>query len=136
MRGADILLRPAVHDDLAQIKSFDVFGGDRKGEIAAGEVIVAVSGEAVVAYVSHHRKFFYRPFIGYLCVHGDHRRRGIAQQLWMAVEDIYRPSGELFSSTEADNQEMLLFFAKNGYKPSGHIDNIQKEAELIFFKRL
>jgi hypothetical protein len=56
----------------------------------------------------------------------------------MEAEKIYSENGDelIFSSTEDDNEIMLGFFARNGWQQSGILHNIQRQAEIIFVKRL
>jgi GNAT superfamily N-acetyltransferase len=131
----DVHIRNATIHDLPAIDSFDVFSGDRKPDIEAGEIIVAVWNEEVVAFLKHNKRFYSRPFVSLVCVKKEHRRKGILKQLFKYVEDIYRGQPLLFTSTEADNFEMLSFLQKYGYQPSGSIENIQKVSELVFVKR-
>jgi GNAT superfamily N-acetyltransferase len=129
-------VRQAEITDLHEIDAFDVFSGDRGPEILRGDVIVAVEAGEVLGYLMHNRNFYHRPFVWFVCVKKSHHRKGVARLLFAHVEAIYAGEPLLFSSTEDDNMEMLNFFKAHGYQPSGAIDNLQKQAELIFVKKL
>ena len=129
-------VRKAELADLQQIDAFDVFAGDRKPEILRGDIIVAIVNTEVAGYLMHNRNFYHRPFIWFVCVKESYRRQGVNKLLFGQVEKLYSQHPLIFTSTEDDNLPMLNFFEKYGYEPSGIIENIQKQRELIFVKRL
>lgn len=129
-------IRNAVPEDFSAVDAFDIFAGDRKKEIESGEMLVAVVDNEVVGYLSHNKNFYGRPFAQFVCVKDVFRRRGVNTRLFSSVEDVYGNNELIFSSTEGDNKPMLSFFAKNGYKKSGVVYNIQPVPEIIFVKRL
>jgi ribosomal protein S18 acetylase RimI-like enzyme len=131
-----VQIREAIPDDVEAIDAFDVFPGERKPEVEAGEIIVAVADDKVVGYLKHNKKFFGRPFVWYVCVNKNYRRMGATKMLFARTEEIYKGHPLLFSSTEDDNTEMLNFFEKYGYKKSGNIENLQPQVEVIFVKDL
>jgi len=131
-------IRKAKLEDFPQIDAFDVFARDRKEEIVKGEVLVAVIDEKIAGYMTHNRSFYSRPFIQFVCVNPEFKRRGVALALFDYAEKIYRDADDelIFVSTEDDNEIMLHFFEKYGWERSGVIHNIQRQAEYVFIKRL
>lgn len=128
-----MLIREATSNDLGAIISFDVFDGDRGAEVRRGECFVALEGERVAGYIVFNHTFYLKPFIQFLCVHPDFRRRGLANGLLEYIEGIC--DGErLFISTESDNLPMLRLLNRREYRVSGVIDNIQAQAEIVFCK--
>lgn len=133
-----IEIRNAVLEDYDEINSFDVFASDRKAEISRGEVMVAILDGKFAGYMTHNRCFYLRPFIQFICVHDNYKRKGVAKALFLFAEDFYNGQGDelIFSSTEDDNKIMLHLFEKYGWEKSGEIENIQKQTEVVFIKRL
>lgn len=133
-----MIIRKATLKDVHEIDKFDVFGGDRKEEIEKDEVLVAVIDEKIAGYMTHNRSFYARPFAQFVCVSECFRKKGAAKALYAEAEKIYTEEGDelIFSSTEDDNDIMLGFFERNGWVRSGIIHNIQRQAELVFVKRL
>lgn len=129
-------IRVAGLEELAQIDAFDVFSGNREPDILLGEIIVAMEGNEVAAYLKHNKKFYQRPFVSLVCVKENHRRKGINTLLFAYIENLYKNEQLLFTSTEADNLPMLGFLEKAGYNRSGAIDNLQKVQEVIFVKKI
>lgn len=130
-----MLIRKATSNDLGAIISFDIFDGNREAEVRRGECFVALEGEQVAGYIVFNHSFYLKPFIQFLCVHPDFRRRGLANGLLEYIEGIC--NGErLFTSTESDNLPMLTLLNRRGYGVSGVIDNIQARAEVVFCKEV
>ncbi|MBC7912153.1 MAG: GNAT family N-acetyltransferase [Pyrinomonadaceae bacterium] len=126
-------IRKAVPGDLEAINSFDIFSGDRSLDIERGECFVAVEEEQVAGFVVFNHSFYLRPFIQFLCVATEFRRRSLADKLLEYVEGIC-DGDRLFTSTESDNLPMLKLFDRRGYRVSGIIENIQERAEVVFCK--
>lgn len=133
-----IEIREAVLEDYDEINTFDVFASDRKAEINRGEVMVAIIDGKFAGYMTHNRCFYLWPFIQFICVHEDCKRKGIAKALFKFAEDFYDKQGDevIFASTEEDNKIMLNYFKHFGWEKSGEIENIQKQKEIVFVKRL
>ena len=131
-------IRKATLEDFPAIDAFDIFGRDRKEEISRGEIIVAVIDNQIAGYMTHNRSFYARPFAQFVCVKECFRKNGVAKALFQGAEKLYAEDGDelIFSSTEDENEIMLGFFARNGWQQSGILHNIQKQAEIIFVKRL
>lgn len=128
-----MIVRKAELDDFAAIDAFDIFAGERREDIKRGECFVAVADGQVVGYIVFNRSFFLMPFIQFLCVDPQFRRRGFAAKLLDYVECLC--DGEkLFTSTESDNLTMLKVFGNRGYRVSGVIENIQEKPEIVFCK--
>lgn len=133
-----MIIRNAVLEDFPAIDAFDVFARDRKQEIVKGEVLVAVINDKIAGYMTHNRSFYARPFAQFVCVKECFRKNGVAKALYQEAEKLYAEDGDelIFSSTEDDNEIMLGFFERNGWQKSGVIHNIQRQAEILFVKRL
>ncbi len=133
-----MIIRKATLEDFSAIDEFDVFGRDRKEEINRGEILVAVIDDQVAGYMTHNRSFYARPFAQFVCVKECFRKNGVAKALYQEVEKLYAEDGDelIFSSTEDDNEIMLGFFERKGWQQSGILHNIQRQAEIIFVKRL
>ena len=129
----DVKIRTAVREDFERIRAFDRWGGDRRKEIEQGVVFVAERGEEILGYITLDTSFYERPFLRYLYIRSDHRRKGIGEQFMDFIESKCRGK-RVFSSTESDNLAMLLLFEKKGYKLSGWIENLQERAEVVFCK--
>jgi len=131
-------IRKATLEDFPAIDEFDVFGRDRKEEISRGEILVAIIDNQVAGYMTHNRSFYARAFVQFVCVKECFRNNGVAKTLYREVEKLYTDKGDelIFSSTEDDNEIMLGFFQRNGWKQSGILHNIQRQAEIIFVKQL
>lgn len=132
------MIRLAAPDDLAAIKTFNVFGGDRAREIAENRMLVMEEAGQVVGYVSWLISGFVgHDFITYLCVAPSFRRRGIAVRLLRAVEARIG-AGRLFVSTEEDNAVMLALLPREGWTLAGAVKgaNTGDRAEVFFYKDL
>jgi len=133
-----MIIRKATLEDFPQIDAFDVFARDRKAEINNGEVLVAVINDKIAGYMTHNTSFYGGAFVQFVCVNDCFKKMGAAKALFAEVEKLYKEAGNkiIFSSTEDDNEIMLGFFERNNWKRSGIIYNIQKQAEIVFIKRL
>lgn len=128
-------IRDATSNDVGAIVSFDIFAGDRSAEVERGQCFVALEGEQVAGYIVFNHSFYLKPFIQFLCVHPDFRRRGLANELLEYIEGIC-DGDRLFTSTESDNLPMLRLLSRRGYRVSGVIENIQERAEVVFCKEV
>lgn len=128
-------IREATPSDLGAITSFDIFAGDRSADVERGECFVALEDGQVVGYVVFNHSFYLRPFVQFLCVNPDSRRRGLANGLLEYVESLC-DGDTLFTSTESDNLPMLRLLSRRGYRVSGVIENIQERAEVVFCKEV
>lgn len=122
--GQGTQIRVGTPDDADAIASFDCFGGDRPAALREGRCLVATVNKQIAGFVIYKQKSLIgRDFVEFLVVDEPYRRQGIAVALLREVESALGP-GRLFISTEANNIQMLALLEKNGWTPSGHIDNI------------
>ncbi|MGH7390239.1 MAG: GNAT family N-acetyltransferase [Candidatus Rokuibacteriota bacterium] len=118
-----------------------LLGPERAGPFVRSHVerhhlLVADSGEAVIGVLAYRTDWFQCTFVSLVCVQENFRRRGVARELFKAVEQM-SPSPRLFSSTEETNASSIRMHTALGFAPSGHIDNLpQGYRELLFYKRL
>jgi GNAT superfamily N-acetyltransferase len=99
-------------------------------QIGRRQVLVAVQQD-VLGFVVWNNEFFGFPFVWLVAVSPEHRRRGIAAQLFSAVETLCAGK-RLFSSTNVSNVLMHRFFARRGYRRSGEVDVDPGDAEVFF----
>jgi GNAT superfamily N-acetyltransferase len=99
-------------------------------------IVVAEAAGAVVGLLAWREDWFDCSFVSLVFVREDFRRRGIAREMFRAVESQSR-SPRIFSSVEEDNADAIRMHAALGFRPSGQIDNLpQGRRELLFFKRV
>jgi GNAT superfamily N-acetyltransferase len=121
--------------DFEEIDKFDIFAGDRKAEIQREECYVATHEKIITEYVTFDYSFYGRPFIRFLCIRPDFKRKGIGNKIMEFVEQICEGK-IIFSSTESDNLAMIKLFEKREYKISGVIENLQIQTEIVYCKDL
>ncbi len=124
--------------DVDAIDAFDPFAGDRREELANGRCLVAECDGRVVAYLAYSPAgFIGRPFIHFLAVAREHRRRGIATEL-LAAAQARVGTGRVFISTGESNQVMLALLAGQGWIPAGCVQgvNTNGSAECFFYRDL
>ncbi len=128
-------IRPAVRDDLNEIKEFDVFAGERTDEIKRKEIWVSVQDGKITGYITFNHSFYLKPFIQFLNVRKDFRRKGIADRLINFIENNCTGK-KIFISTETDNLPMILLLEKRKYRMVGIIEELQVQGEIVFCKDL
>ena len=136
-------IRLPAQEDLDKIMSLatQVVGRVRAGPFVRSHVeshhlLVAEKDGEVVGFIAYRTDWFQCTLVSMVCVDKDHRRKGIARELYHAVENI-SPSPRLYSSTEETNAASIRMHTALGFAPSGHIDNLpQGYRELLFYKRL
>jgi len=128
-------IREATPRDLGAINSFDIFAGDRSLDVERRECFVALEKGQCVGYVVFNHSFYLKPFIQFLCIDPGFRRRGFANELLGYVEGIC-DGDMLFTSTESNNLPMLRLLSRRGYHISGVIENLQEQAEVVFYKQV
>jgi GNAT superfamily N-acetyltransferase len=107
-----------------------------KSHLERHHLIVADSDERIVGFLAYRIDWFQCTFVSLVVVREDFRRRGIAREMFKAVEAM-SPTPRLFSSTEETNAVSIRMHAALGFAPSGHIDNLpQGSRELIFYRRI
>ena len=102
--------------------------GDRREDIEKGELFVADLPDAqAVAYLKlSSYALFHKPFVVYLVVNPQYRRKGVAMQLLLGIEQ-YVGWHRLFISTEKRNEAMHALLPKAGYKRCGEIDGLNAD---------
>ena len=117
-----------------------VVGPDRadaliKSHLDRHQIIVADAEREIVGCIAYRTDWFQCTFVSLVVVREDFRRRGIARELFLAVEAVSL-SPRLFSSTEETNAPSIRMHSALGFAPSGYIDNLPQGArELLFYRR-
>lgn len=128
-------IRLAVPDDLNEINNFDVFAGERIDEIKRKEIWISVQDGKVSGYITFNHSFYHKPFIQFLNVRKDFRRKGIADRLINFIENNCTGK-KIFISTETDNLAMIRLLEKRKYRIVGIIEELQEQGEIVFCKDL
>jgi GNAT superfamily N-acetyltransferase len=116
-----------------------VIGPERAGpflrsHIERHHLLVADEAGVPIGFIAFRTDWFQCTFVSLISVREDYRRKGVARQLFRAVESM-SPSPRLFSSTEETNAAAIQLHTALGFVPSGHIDNLpQGYRELLFYK--
>lgn len=128
-------------EDLESIVAIDhqVIGNDhRRGEFARAikeQNCLVVKEDETKGFLLYNTLFFEHIFVSLIIIAPEERRKGYASCLLQHFEKI-SPTGKIFSSTNQSNLEMQMVFKKNGYAPSGIIENLDPgDPELIYFKQ-
>ena len=130
------MFRPAETRDLTDLAGFDPFKHDRRGEVAEGRMTVwEVDGAAVGYLTVTGSRFHGYPYLQFLCVRDDHRRRGIASALLRHAEERFAGK-RVFVSTESTNAGMLALLGPRGYLRSGALAGLNRDGseEVFFYK--
>lgn len=99
-------------------------------------VVVAEAAGRIVGLLAWRTDWFGCSFAVLVFVEEGFRRRGVAREMFLAVERL-SPGPRLFSSTEEDDAVSIRMHGALGFRASGHIDNLpQGKRELLFFKRI
>jgi GNAT superfamily N-acetyltransferase len=107
-----------------------------KSHLERHHLIVADADESIVGLLAYRIDWFQCTFVSLVVVREDFRRRGIAREMFRAVEAM-SPTPRLFSSTEETNAASIRMHAALGFQPSGHLDNLpQGSRELVFYRRI
>ncbi|MGH7319650.1 MAG: GNAT family N-acetyltransferase [Candidatus Rokuibacteriota bacterium] len=136
-------VRIAYADDVAACVDLAeaVVGVRRSGVVVEAaldrqELLVAHANGDVIGVLAYRTDWFGCTFVSLVSVRADRRRRGVARDLYQAVE-ARSPGPRLFSSTEETNAAAIQMHRALGFTVSGHIDNLpQGYRELLFYKRL
>jgi ribosomal protein S18 acetylase RimI-like enzyme len=127
------IIRRATYNEAKRLKEFDEFIGDRRIDNWRGELFVAIAGDLPVGFVSFNsNEFYHRPFIAVVCVHQDHRRRGIAMRLMQRVLELHEGI-DVWTSTESNNAVAQDLFAKLGFKSAGSLSFLNRDESLESF---
>lgn len=136
-------IRSAQFEDVAACAALAVdLIGPRRGQpiiqaaLDRRQLLVASESGSVVGFLTYRTDWFNCTFVSLVVVTPDYRRRGIARDLYRAVEG-ESPSPRLFSSTEETNAASIRMHGALGFTASGYIENLpQGYRELLFYKRL
>lgn len=128
---------PSDHSALVHIDEYAASHFDRGAVIAnalaAGECLVAESGEETVGYVVLNYTFFGFGFIPVIVVAAVHRRRGVGLRLLSEARSRCT-SRKLFASANASNIAAQALFLRAGFERSGAIENLDEgDPELVYF---
>lgn len=99
--------------------------------------MVYLSQSKIVGYATFEPDWFGCTFLKLVVTDKAARRQGVASALIKYIEDYHCPSGKFFSSTEDDNEPSKRMHEKQGFEPSGWLDNLpQPHGEIFYFKAL
>ena len=130
------MVRIGLPSDFNSIELFDPFAGDRLEELTQGWVLVAeVSGQVVGYTTFSNPGFIGHPFVNFVAVKSDYRRRGIARALLHVVEEKIK-SGRLFASTEEDNARIAALFQRERWTFAGSVQGVNDDglAECFYYR--
>jgi GNAT superfamily N-acetyltransferase len=135
-------VRLAAADDLPALRFVDpLMRADRDREhlvrssVTRGECFVAVDGDDVTGFVILNYALFGQAFVPLLVVGAGDRRRGIATALLQEAER-QCVGAKLFITCNRSNLQAQYLFERCGFVPSGHLENLEEDDELVFFKRV
>lgn len=99
-------------------------------------IVVAEAGGVVVGLLAWRTDWFGCSFATWLYVEEMVRRRGVAREMFKAVEHL-SPGPRLFSACEDDDAAAIRMHGALGFAPSGHVDNLPRgKRQLLYFKRI
>ncbi|MCK6480089.1 MAG: GNAT family N-acetyltransferase [Planctomycetaceae bacterium] len=99
-------------------------------------IVVAEAGGAVVGLLAWRTDWFGCTFVVAVLVKEGFRRRGVAREMFRAVEHL-SPGPRMFSSSEEGNAAAIRMHAALGFQPSGWVDNLPRGGrELIHYRRI
>lgn len=133
------MIRSGTLKDASRLADVDPFGGDRAVEARDGRLWIAAEDDGrLTGYASLARAPFHgHPYLAFVFVRVEDRRRGIATALLAHVEAVHR-GGRLFVSTEAPNGPMRQLLAKRGYIEAGAVAGLNDDhggaAEVFFYR--
>jgi GNAT superfamily N-acetyltransferase len=136
-----VVRHPRVADEEPCVRLAALGIGDRAGPFVAAHfrehrLVVADAGGEIVGLLAWRSDWFGCPFVDLVLVREDFRRKGIAREMFRAVE-AQALSPRIFSSTEESNATGIRMHTALGFRPSGWVDNLpQGTRELLFFKRV
>lgn len=136
-------IRPARLEDIPACATLAVelvgpgrSGAFMKAAVDRRQVLVARDDGEAVGFLAYRTDWFNCTFVSLVVVRSDYRRKGIARDLYRALE-AESPSPRLFSSTEETNAASIRMHSALGFMASGYIDNLpQGHRELLFYKRV
>jgi hypothetical protein len=99
-------------------------------------IVVAEAAGRIVGLLAWRTDWFGCSLASLVIVEEGFRRRGIAREMFLAVERL-SPGPRLFSSTVEDDAAAIRMHGALGFRASGHIDNLPGgRRELLFFRRI
>jgi len=139
----EVRLRQALVGDAPLILAIDAAAGMLRAPhvpaliaelLALGMSWMAEVGGAPAGFAVVSRRFFSRPFVELLVVDPGFRRLGVGSALMRRCADAHK--GErLFTTTNQSNTPMRALLAKEGFAPSGMIENLDPDdPELVFVR--
>ena len=137
----DLSIRPLAPADLERLRAVDpglAPGGRRRRVVARlielGMSWLAEEDGAPVGFAIASRNFFDYPFVDLLVVSEAARRGGVGSALMRRCEAVH-DMDRIFTSTNESNAPMRALLAKEGWRPSGQIDNLDPgDPELVYVK--
>ncbi|MBI3028700.1 MAG: GNAT family N-acetyltransferase [Candidatus Rokubacteria bacterium] len=136
-------IRSARFDDIAACATLaDELIGPRRARpfteaaLDRRQLLVASDNGSLVGCLAYTTDWFNCTFVSLVVVKPDQRRKGIARELYRAVE-AESTSPRLFSSTEETDAASIRMHSALGFTASGYVDNLPQGCrELLFYKRL
>lgn len=128
-------IRLANIEDFENIDSFDRFGGDRMLEIQRNEIWIAILDSKIAGFTTFDNSFYERPYLRYIIVNPDFRRKKVAEKLMIFIEQKCK-NQKIFTSTEADNLPMINLLNKLKYKMVGIVYELQDVGEVFYCKEI
>jgi L-amino acid N-acyltransferase YncA len=136
-------IRSAQFDDVAACAALaDELIGPRRAQrfteaaLDRRQLLVARDNGSVLGCLAYTTDWFNCTFVSLVVVKADQRRKGIARELYRAVE-AKSASPRLFSSTEETNAASIRMHSALGFTASGYVDNLPQGCrELLFYKGL
>jgi GNAT superfamily N-acetyltransferase len=125
----------ATLEDFDAIDAFDRFGGDRILEINRQEIWIAILDNQVAGFATFDYSFYERPFLRYIIVNPEFRRKKVAEKLIVFIEQKCK-NQKLFTSTEADNLPMISLLNKLKYRMVGIVHELQEVGEIFYCKEI
>ena len=99
-----------------------------------GECWVVEDGGILIAYGVMNYSFFKRSFVSLIFVHPDHRRKGVAGQLFDELE-ARCTSKRLCTLTNLSNTTMQSFLLSRGFDPSGMVQHLEEGDPEFFYSK-
>ncbi|MEZ0364746.1 GNAT family N-acetyltransferase [Mycobacterium sp. pUA109] len=131
-----VTIRDAVEADLDAVLAVAASGtGDHsaylRGEFGNSRVLLAVDGSTIAGFLVWNRGLVTVPFVSLVVVAAAYRRRGVASQLFDAVEKDC-PGRRLLTSTKLSNECMQRFLEHRGYRRSGELALDSRDPDVFY----
>ncbi len=102
--------------------------------VSSRNCYVAVTDDLVVAYGVLDYSFFGHGFVSILYVKPNYRRQGVGTYLIRHMERSCNTK-KLFATVPETNTEMQALLEKAGFQPSGTLENLKEDRELVYYMR-